>query len=119
MNTDPDTDKIVDFNIGLAIGNGEESLTIADINRELLNLGFYHQTHRVAQSDSELTYVVRCLDFALQDGPLAWRVFKLAAVLHQDAIAAVPHDGTPAICVGPAAHRWGGAFLPQHWISLA
>jgi len=108
----------IDLNIGFAIPGLENVLTIEEINRELVRRGLNPFQSRIAQSETESTYVVRCSEDPGQS-PLAWRVYLLAESLHQDAIAAVPHDGTPAICVGPAAHRWGGAFLPQHWISLA
>ena len=113
------TMNIIDLNIGLAIPGLENSLTIEEINRELIRRGLNPFQSRIAQSETESTYVVRCSEDPGQS-PLAWRVYLLAESLHQEAIAAVPHDGGGgAICVGPSAHLWGGAFLPQHWISLA
>jgi len=112
------SNQFVDFNIGLAVHGREDSLLIEDIDRELKWLGFHPQARRDALSSSERTYVVRCTNEP-ERGPLAERVFRLAVILRQEAIAVVPHEGGPALCVGPGAHLWGGAFLPHHWISLA
>ena len=111
------TTTVVDLNIGLAIGADPAGLTLARVNHELGLVGLAPLTHRLAVSATEATYVVRCED-QLGGVNQAARIFTLAARLSQDAIAAVPHHGAPALCVGPAAHLWGGCFLPQHWISL-
>jgi len=109
---------IIDLNIGLAISTSQNLLALTHVDTQLVALGLPPKQSRLAQSATEITYVVRC---SIEPGglTLAERVHQLALALKQDCIAAVPHDGTPAICVGPRAHRWGGAFLPQHWISLA
>jgi hypothetical protein len=108
---------VVDLNIGLAIGADPAGLTVARVNYELRVAGFEPVAHRLAGSATEPTYIVRCKDFQGGSNQAA-RIYALAARLNQDAIAAVPHHGAPALCVGPAAHLWGGCFLPQHWISL-
>jgi hypothetical protein len=111
--------KTIDLNIGLEIEGKPHALDVRLADVELTKLGLIPIKSRLAHSSTEATYVVRCSidDTHLQS--LSERVYQLAVALRQDAIAAVPHDGGPAICVGPGAHRWGGAFLPQHWISLA
>ena len=111
------TTTTIDLNIGLAVGANPAGLSITRVNYELDLVGLTPIAHRLAVSSTETTYVVRCED--PQGGSnQAARIFTLAARLNQDAIAAVPHHGAPALCVGPAAHLWGGCFLPQHWISL-
>ena len=111
--------KTIDLNIGLEIEGKPHAVDVRLADVELTKLGLSPIASRLAQSSTEATYVVRCLIDVANHQSLAERVYQLAIALRQDAIAAVPHDGSPAICVGPAAHRWGGAFLPQHWISLA
>ena len=108
--------KQVDLNIGLAIGQQNNALTLAQVDKELAKQGLLPLKHRLAQSGTETTYVVRCEDYSSQ--PLAGRVHDLAAALQQDCIAAVPRCGAPPFLAGPYAHQWGGCFLAQHWLSV-
>lgn len=108
--------KEIDLNVGLAIGQEVNVLTTARINYELSLLNLVYVNHRFAQSSTEITYVVRCQD--LGGAPIAERIHKLAARLQQDCISAVPRCGAPPFLVGPDAHKWGGCFLAQHWLSL-
>jgi hypothetical protein len=110
--------KEIDLNIGLAIGQDQvaSNLPLARVNYALGLVGLIYVRHRLAQSETEATYVVRCEDLGV--APIAERVHKLAARLQQDCIAAVPRCGAPPFLVGPDAHKWGGCFLAAHWLSL-
>ena len=108
--------KEIDLNIGLAIGQQNNAISTTRVNHELQLLGLVQGKNRIAQSGTETTYVVRCQD--LGGAPIAERVHKLAARLQQDCIAAVPRCGAPPFLVGPDAHKWGGCWLAQHWLSV-
>jgi len=107
----------IDLNIGLAIGQQQNALSVAQVDQELAKQGLLPLSFRLAQSGTETTYVVRCQD---QSGgkTLAPRIWNLAANLQQDCIAAVPLSKAPPFLAGPFAHKWGGCFLAAHWISL-
>ena len=85
--------KQVDLNIGLAIGQQNNALTIPQVDKELAKQGLLALSFRLAQSGTETTYVVRCEDYSCQ--PLAGRIWDLAANLQQDCIAAVPLSKAP------------------------
>jgi len=129
----PTTMKQVDLNIGLAIGQQNNALSLARCNLGLSRFGFLPVQHRVyvrggydvrgSQSGGESTYAVRCAVLGSHyaagiSNEVPERIHALAVWLDQECIAAVPRCATPPFLVGPAAHKWGGCFEAQLWISV-
>jgi hypothetical protein len=123
----------IDLNIGLAIGQQNNALSLDRCNTGLARFGFLPVKHRVdirggydeqgIQSGTESTYVVRCNVLGTHyvagvSNEVPERVWALAVWLGQDCIAAVPRCAAPPFLVGPAAHQWGGCFEAQHWLSV-
>jgi hypothetical protein len=123
----------IDLNIGLAVGQQNNALSLDRCNTGLSRFGFLPVQHRVyvrggydergIQSGGESTYAVRCAvlgsHYVAEVGTdVSERIHALAVWLGQECIAAVPRCGAPPFLVGPYAHKWGGCFLAQHWLSV-
>lgn len=106
---------LVSFNIGSAIDGIDNSITPLEAVQMLHKHGFSLVAFRIAQSDSETTYVIQA-NFLASPAAVALRliVHGLCEDLEQDAIAY--KVGGTGFLVGPKAADWGGEFNPEYFI---
>lgn len=104
------------LNIGLAIGNTGQRLTLAEVVQATERAGFVIDALAVHDSATEPTAVIRAVDVGgllTQDD----RAAGLSTVLAQDCIAIYSPALQAGALYGPAADLWG-AFDPAFFLTL-
>lgn len=113
-----------EVNIGLTRNDGQGSLSPGYVHDAIQQMGLLVVARRVAYANhtrgGEDTFIARVIDPVSHTGSTTPTTLSvLAAYLHQDAIAVVPHsDVSPHVTphlVGPKADEWG-PFDPQYFV---
>lgn len=111
---------MITLNIGSAVGDIDNALSIASVINELSAYGLVPTAFRTGLSGTETTYIIRCpFPAGFGRGYVDAIIHDLAACLLQDAIAyTVVRDDQSGYqsLVGPKAEAWGGEFDPAEFL---